>query len=323
MAPDFERLVALACLAPSAHNTQPVRWRQDGDHLELFADLSRRLPVSDPDDRDLKISCGAAVEGTVLALAAAGKGAKVVWLDAPSDGNLLPFAKVIPTGDPNPADAILAGYVPKRVTFRGGFTPPPDEVWQDWDCDAITLVRKADDVSFLARQVDLASASLLRDRALRQELLHWMRLRKGQPGFDSDGLNADALSMDAFSRRFVKPVLGTRLYDVLYRLGLGPTLSGEQQRTAQAGAIALFHWPRDGSVYEAGRAFYRYWLQAAGRGLAGWPAAALADDQDTTALIAARFGLPKDRVLLNALRLGQARGPLSARTRLGLPELII
>ena len=89
----FEAIVAEAMLAPSAHNTQPVRWQQDGDSITLLADLTRRLPVGDPDDRDLKIGCGAAVEGTVLALAKQGMGAQVVWLDdtGPSPR---PFARV-------------------------------------------------------------------------------------------------------------------------------------------------------------------------------------------------------------------------------------
>ena len=56
----LEALVRYAVLAPSTHNTQPWRFRVRQDALEVFADRSRSLPVADPDDRELTISCGAA-----------------------------------------------------------------------------------------------------------------------------------------------------------------------------------------------------------------------------------------------------------------------
>ena len=48
MTPDlFRRLVAEAALAPSVHNVQPARWRQDGDAALLFEDPAVRLPAGD------------------------------------------------------------------------------------------------------------------------------------------------------------------------------------------------------------------------------------------------------------------------------------
>ena len=54
-------LVEYAALAPSGHNTQPWRFRLRGGGAELLADRTRALPVVDPDDRELVISCGAAL----------------------------------------------------------------------------------------------------------------------------------------------------------------------------------------------------------------------------------------------------------------------
>lgn len=53
--------VALAVRAPSVHNSQPWRWHVDGRTAELRADLRRRLPHTDPDGRDLLVSCGCAL----------------------------------------------------------------------------------------------------------------------------------------------------------------------------------------------------------------------------------------------------------------------
>jgi hypothetical protein len=55
----FEEILTLACRAPSVHYTQPWLWRTHGNRLELFADASRQLTQTDPESRDLMLSCGA------------------------------------------------------------------------------------------------------------------------------------------------------------------------------------------------------------------------------------------------------------------------
>ena len=65
------RAVALACRAPSYHNSQPWRWVADCDGLHLFLDPSR-LVQTDPDERQALISCGAVLDHLRIALAAAG-----------------------------------------------------------------------------------------------------------------------------------------------------------------------------------------------------------------------------------------------------------
>src|SRR5689334_9141951 len=55
--------LAHALLAPNPHNTQPWVVTLDGaDGMTLYCDLSRRLPFTDPLDRQITIGCGAFVE---------------------------------------------------------------------------------------------------------------------------------------------------------------------------------------------------------------------------------------------------------------------
>lgn len=54
-------LVRYAILAPSGHNTQPWLFKLSGNTLELYADRTRCLPIVDPADRELVISCGCAL----------------------------------------------------------------------------------------------------------------------------------------------------------------------------------------------------------------------------------------------------------------------
>lgn len=72
------RLHALrhAILAPNPHNLQPWSIRLDGDDgVTLFHDAARRLPVTDPVDRQLTIGFGAFVE--IARIAAAERGVAV------------------------------------------------------------------------------------------------------------------------------------------------------------------------------------------------------------------------------------------------------
>jgi nitroreductase len=117
-------VLALASRAPSVHNTQPWRWRVGAQSLHLYCDVSRQLPNADPDGRDLMLSCGAALNHGVIALAAVGWRAKVARLPDPSDPNHLAAIKLFP----NSADALdiaLAAAIPRRRTDRRHYSSWP------------------------------------------------------------------------------------------------------------------------------------------------------------------------------------------------------
>src|SRR4051812_37859075 len=62
----------VARLAPSKHNTQPWQFMIRQGVLEVHAEPTRSLPSSDPDGRELRIGCGAAVRAAEVAAAAIG-----------------------------------------------------------------------------------------------------------------------------------------------------------------------------------------------------------------------------------------------------------
>ncbi|WP_229440580.1 hypothetical protein [Massilia sp. BSC265] len=66
-------------LAPSSHNTQPWLFRMAESSIDLFADRTRALPVNDPDDRELTISCGCALMHLRIAAAMVSEGDAVQW----------------------------------------------------------------------------------------------------------------------------------------------------------------------------------------------------------------------------------------------------
>ena len=109
------QVLAHALRAPSVHNTQPWRWRLDGDVIDLFADVRRQLPVTDPDGRDLAISCGAALHHLVVALANAGHDAYVKRMPDPQDNTHLATV-TISDAPPDPVTARLFGAIARRHT---------------------------------------------------------------------------------------------------------------------------------------------------------------------------------------------------------------
>ena len=118
--------VELAGRAPSVHNTQPWRFVATEDSLELIADDRCWLRVADPDQRDLVVSCGAALHHLRVALAASDIAAHVRRLPDPARPELL--ASVGLGAGPDRVDPTLVEQIPRRRTDRRAFRnwPLPD-----------------------------------------------------------------------------------------------------------------------------------------------------------------------------------------------------
>ncbi|MEK6439875.1 Acg family FMN-binding oxidoreductase [Pseudonocardia sp. T1-2H] len=124
---DHDRLqhaVELALQAPSVHNTQPWCWRIGADRVELFADRNRQLTGTDPDGRDMLISCGAALHHLQVALAGLGVATETDRLPDPESRDHLATVRTR-SGAPNRADAALFGQLGRRHTDRRPYAQEP------------------------------------------------------------------------------------------------------------------------------------------------------------------------------------------------------
>lgn len=119
-------LVTYAVLAPSSHNTQPWRFLlRDDARLELHADRTRALPVVDPEDRALIISCGAALANLRAAAAALGEALEVRTLPSPGDRELLAVIRALGPCAPARGSARLLRAMTARRTSRFAYAPDP------------------------------------------------------------------------------------------------------------------------------------------------------------------------------------------------------
>lgn len=125
--PDYDTVRAvlrLATQAPSVHNSQPWHWRIGPRSLHLHADTSRHLPRTDPDRRDVLLSCGAALHHCTVALAAMGWRAKVHRMPNPDDRDHLAVIEVTPQ-EPGELDVMLAAAISRRRTDRRHYSSWP------------------------------------------------------------------------------------------------------------------------------------------------------------------------------------------------------
>ncbi|MCX4993150.1 nitroreductase [Streptomyces sp. NBC_00568] len=115
-----EALVADATAAPSLHNAQPwaFRYLRDMGVLRLYADLERTLPHTDPENRGLCISCGAALLNLRAAAAAAGLAPVLRLLPDPAFAEFLAEVHLCGTGPPDGTLARLAPSIHRRHSSR-------------------------------------------------------------------------------------------------------------------------------------------------------------------------------------------------------------
>ncbi|WP_194818993.1 Acg family FMN-binding oxidoreductase [Nocardia sp. XZ_19_385] len=118
--PDAETLhaaIAMAIRAPSVHNSQPWRWRINRRTVDLYADPGRHLVATDPQQRGLVLSCGAALHHFRVALAMLGWSATVTYLPDSADADHLATVEFAPH-EPAPADFELSAAILHRQSDR-------------------------------------------------------------------------------------------------------------------------------------------------------------------------------------------------------------
>jgi nitroreductase len=118
------RVLESADRAPSVHGTRPWRWNVVPDGVELIAANERRLVTTDPEGRDLVISCGAALYSLEVAAAAAGWRARSQRLPEPNSPVVLARVHF----EPRPASpddrSRAANLKSRRIDRRPGMLWP-------------------------------------------------------------------------------------------------------------------------------------------------------------------------------------------------------
>ncbi|HEX6912784.1 MAG TPA: nitroreductase family protein [Longimicrobium sp.] len=259
-------LVGYAVLAPSAHNTQPWKFRVTEAGIEVHADRSRALPISDPDGRELTISCGAALFFLRLAVRRFGHMERVHLFPDPARPDVLALVSRADEARASREVLTLFRAIRERRTHRPAFNErelgAPDlaalrEAAEDeggWLRPLAGHVR--DEVAELVEQADHLQYA---DSAFRRELASW--IRPSARGVD-DGIPAYALGIPDLLAPLGPALMG--------RLNLGGMRGGSDRRAAQAApllAVLGTEGDRRSDWLYAGQALARVLLAGRGRGL--------------------------------------------------------
>jgi nitroreductase len=113
--------LALACRAPSVHNSQPWRWKLAEHSMHLYLDPSRLMRVIDPTGREMVISCGAALNHARIAFAAEGWQAQVHRMPNPAQPDHLASIEFSELTEVDPHIETLAAAAADRRSDRRPF----------------------------------------------------------------------------------------------------------------------------------------------------------------------------------------------------------
>jgi hypothetical protein len=194
-AEQFAFLLNYAVLAPSSHNTQPWRFCVTDEFVELYADRTRGLPVVDPDDRELLISCGAALLHLRIAMRYFGL-TDVVEVLPTSDADLLARVRADAGRPTSPEIQAMFLSIQRRRTNRQAFEPRevPDSLLVDVQAAArkqaasLMVVRGDYRRTALVDLIAAGDRAQLSNKSFRRELAAWVRpnhsdASDGVPGY--------------------------------------------------------------------------------------------------------------------------------------------
>ncbi len=267
---DEKLRVALQCavLAPSSHNTQPWRFIVDGDAVIVCADRTRALPVVDPFDRELIISCGAALFNLRVALSRFDLACAITVFPSNADPDVVAHLRIVANGHRDASLAALFPAIGTRVTTREAFTNRPIA---DTTRRALIDAGVAEGaliawVDFSAQRERIAALIADADRQqfadprFRRELASWLHPRRRH-----DGMPAYAASLPVLLD-FATPLLA----QAIRTFDLGGGMAAAHHRLVEGSplfvGIATERDDREAWL-AAGAALERLLLTAAGAGL--------------------------------------------------------
>ena len=262
---NFEFLVAQAVKAPSGHNTQPWRFRQNGSVVEIHPDFDRRLPVVDPDDRELFVSLGCAVEN--LCLAAQTKGYK----SAVSVGDTgVVTVSLMEKADikTNP----LFNQIDARQTNRSVYTGEEialdslrklQSVCSEKGISVHYYARQTKQFNDIEQYVLRGNTNQMQNEAFKAELKSWMRFNKKHQDQTLDGLSYAVFGAPNVPRWMAEPIMSMAINAKTQN-------KADREKIASASQLVLFT-TRENSRREwvsLGRTLQRFLLTTTELGVA-------------------------------------------------------
>jgi hypothetical protein len=186
-------IIRLATLAASSHNSQPWKFRITGENIQIHPDYTRRLPVVDPQDRELWISLGCALENLMVAARSFGYFPEITYPE--NDEWISVKLGTVVSSTPVKDELLEAIY--ERQNTRSEYAnqkvesgsntefPLPDFSEPDI---AIQYFDTPDDLNKISDFVKRGTVAQYSNKLFIEELNHWLRFNKKEAITSLDGL---------------------------------------------------------------------------------------------------------------------------------------
>lgn len=274
------RALAWAILAPNPHNIQPWLFELVGeDEVRIWCDLDRRLPATDPFDRQITIGFGCMLEQLRMAAAEAGLAAQITpfpdGAGAPHlDGRPIAHVRFAPAeAAPDPLFAHAAirrsdkapfddrAIAPDLLDALHEAAAPRHETALIADPDGVAVLR---DLTWRAMELEL------RAPAPHRESVNLMRIGRAEIEANPDGIALQGAMIEALN------MAGMITRDTLAdpaSTAFSQTLDMMRAQIYSARGYAVLTTPGDtrAEQLEAGRDWLRLNLAACGLGLGFQP----------------------------------------------------
>ncbi len=288
-------LLRYAVLAPSARNAQPWRFSIRDHAVLLHADLERWQPVADPDQREVYLSLGCALENLLVAGERFGLRHSVAYFPQPGDELLAAAVSFEPGGrlSPNRVRLTLEAILERR-TAHGAFTGRPllpaqlaalEECARD-DEVAVTFSEEQGRRRAVEGLIEAASEAQTSRPAYRRELAGLMGERGLGVPRPLAGLGRLALGSATVTRWIERAELAAF-------------------RSAPLLALITAHRDDHRAHLRSGQVLERLWLAATGLGLGLQPASVVVEVPEVRSELARAFGLPPGTCAQELVRIGE------------------
>ncbi len=206
---DFKFLVKQAVKAPSGHNTQPWKFHRDGSVVEIHPDFDRKLPVVDPDNRELFVSLGCAAENFCLAAQTKGYESTV----SVSDTGVITILLIEDSGvKPSPLFEQIDIRQINRSIYTGEEIAPDalkklQFVHSEKGVSVHYYAHQTEQFNDIEQCVFQGNIRQMQNGAFKAELKSWMRFNKKHQDQTLDGLSYAVFGAPNVPRWMAEPIM--------------------------------------------------------------------------------------------------------------------
>jgi len=312
-------LVHAALLAASPHNTQPWRFRLEGDaRLLLRADPTRWLGAMDPLRRELHVGLGCALENAAVAAQELGFAPTLALFPDEGDPELAARVDLAPAA---PTPHALFSAIRVRCTRRDAYadvglssrTAEALEALVTDDGVALHLLVDPPSKAAFRDGVIAATERIIADAEMSAASERWFRQTHEEIERYRDGITLDAQGFDGLTAALAK-VAGRASTKTSNEYWLSRTREVQTRAVSAFAALTTARLDDPAAAVHAGRAFQRIHLWCTSQGLALQPLNQMAErrDREVQRGLAPEFGdrlaslFPGGRPVQMLFRLGYA-----------------